>query len=126
MSALGTACVFVGGGVGACLRWALSLLLNPVSQVMPLGTLAVNLVGGYLIGVAAAFFAFRPELPAEVKLFAMTGLLGGFTTFSTFSNEVVGLLAEGRPGWATVTALAHLVGSIALTALGILTIRAIT
>jgi fluoride exporter len=123
MSALAAACVFIGGGLGACLRWTLSLLLNPVSQLVPLGTLAVNLIGGYLIGVAAAFFALRGGLPPELKLFAITGILGGFTTFSAFSNEVVSLVAEGRPGWATVTAAAHLFGSLALTALGIVTVR---
>jgi CrcB protein len=126
LTLLGTLCVFVGGGIGACLRWGLALLLNPVSQVVPIGTLAANLIGGYLIGVAAAFFALRHELPPEVRLFAITGVLGGFTTFSAFSNEVVSLLAEGRPGWATLTAAAHVAGSLALTALGILTIRTIT
>jgi CrcB protein len=126
LTLLGTLCVFVGGGIGACLRWGLALLLNPVSQVVPIGTLAANLIGGYLIGVAAAFFAFRHELPPEVKLFAITGVLGGFTTFSAFSNEVVSLLAQGRPGWASLTAAAHVAGSLALTALGILTVRTIT
>ena len=126
MSALSTACVFVGGGLGACLRWGLSLLLNPLSHVVPIGTLAANLIGGYLVGVAAAFFAFRHQLPPEVRLFAVTGVLGGFTTFSAFSNEVVSLVAEGRPGWAAVTAAAHVAGSLALTALGILTVRIIS
>jgi len=122
MTALASACVFIGGGLGACLRWGLSLLLNPLSQVMPLGTLAVNLIGGYLIGAAAAFFALK-GLPQEIQLFAITGVLGGFTTFSAFSNEVVAMLAAGRPGWAALTAAAHLFGSLALTALGILSVR---
>ena len=121
---LAAACVFVGGGLGACLRWGLSLALNPVSHVVPLGTLTVNLLGGYLIGVAAAFLTLRHSLPPELRLFAVTGLLGGFTTFSAFSNEVVSLVAEGYPGWAAVTAAAHLFGSLALTALGIFTVRA--
>ena len=126
MTLLGALCVFVGGGIGACMRWALALLLNPLSHVVPIGTLAANLIGGYLIGVAAALFALRHELPPEAKLFAITGVLGGFTTFSAFSNEVVSLLAEGRPGWAGVTAAAHVAGSLALTALGILTVRTVT
>jgi CrcB protein len=126
LTLLGTLCVFVGGGIGACLRWGLALLLNPLSHVVPIGTLTANLIGGYLIGVAAAFFASRHGLPEEMKLFAITGILGGFTTFSAFSNEVVSLLAEGRPGWATLTAAAHVAGSLALTALGILTVRTIT
>ena len=123
MSALAAACVFVGGGLGACLRWLLSLALNPLSHIVPLGTLAANLIGGYLIGVAAAFFAHRHDLPPELKLFAITGILGGFTTFSAFSNEVVSLIAEGRPGWASATAAAHLFGSLLLTMLGIMTVR---
>jgi len=120
---LAAACVFVGGGLGACLRWLVSLALNPLSHIVPLGTLAVNLIGGYLIGVAAAFFAHRHYLPPELKLFAITGILGGFTTFSAFSNEVVSLIAEGRPGWASATAAAHLFGSLLLTLLGIITVR---
>jgi fluoride exporter len=126
VSWLAAGCVFVGGGLGACPRWLVSLALNPLFHLVPLGTLAVNLIGGYLVGVAAAFFAHRHDLPPELKLFAITGILGGFTTFSAFSNEVVSLLAEGRPGWATLTAAAHVAGSLALTALGILTVRTIT
>ena len=109
--------------MGACARWLLSLLLNPLFHIVPLGTLAANLIGGYLVGLAAAFFAHRYDLPPEYRLFAITGILGGLTTFSSFSNEVVGLLAEGRPGWATATAAAHLFGSLLLTMLGIMTVR---
>jgi CrcB protein len=123
MSALAAFCVFVGGGIGACLRWGLSLLLNPLSQAIPLGTLAANLVGGYLIGVAAAFFALKGGLASELRLFAVTGILGGFTTFSAFSNEVVSLLGQGRLGWAAATVAAHVFGSLALTMLGIMTVR---
>ncbi len=123
---LAATCVFLGGGIGACLRWVLAMLLNPISNVLPLGTLAANLLGGYLIGVAAAVVALRPEVPPEVRLFTITGVLGGFTTFSAFSHEVVSLVAVGRPGWAAATAAAHLAGSLVLTALGILTVRTIT
>ena len=126
MSALAFACVFVGGGLGACLRWGLSLLLNPLSHIVPIGTLAANLIGGYLVGIAAAYFAHRDGLPPELRLFAITGVLGGFTTFSAFSNEVVSLAAEGRMGWAAGTAAAHLFGSLALTVLGIVTVRVLT
>jgi CrcB protein len=123
MSFIAAACVFIGGGLGACLRWWISLLLNPISHHVPLGTLAVNLAGGYLIGVAAALFTLKGGLPPEARLFAITGILGGFTTFSAFSNEVVSMIAEGRPGWAAVTSGAHLLGSLALTALGMMTVR---
>ena len=123
VSALALACVFVGGGLGACMRWGLSLLLNPLSHIVPMGTLAANLIGGYLVGVAAAYFAHRHALPPELRLFAITGVLGGFTTFSAFSGEVVSLAAEGRVGWAVGTAAAHVFGSLALTVLGIVTVN---
>ena len=100
--------VFIGGGIGACLRWGLSLLLNPLSHIVPLGTLAANLIGGYLIGIAAAWFALRGGAAEELRLFAVTGVLGGFTTFSAFSNEVVSLVAEGRPGSGAALAAMHL------------------
>jgi len=125
MTLLGAVVVFIGGGLGACLRWWLSLLLNPVSHVIPLGTLAANLIGGYLVGVAAAVFVLKGGLPPELRLFAITGVLGGFTTFSAFSNEVVSMIAEGRAGLAVLTAAAHLLGSLALTGLGIFTVRSL-
>lgn len=92
---------------------------------MPLGTLASNLIGGYLVGVAVAFFAQNQGLAPEWRLFAITGFLGGLTTFSTFSAEVVTLLSRGQLSWAVATATAHLAGSLALTALGIATVRAL-
>ena len=125
MTLLGAVVVFIGGGLGACLRWWLSLLLNPVSHVIPLGTLAANLIGGYLVGVAAAVFVLKGGLPPELRLFAITGVLGEFTTFSAFSNEVVSMIAEGRAGLAVLTAAAHLLGSLALTGLGIFTVRSL-
>lgn len=113
--------VFLGAGLGACLRWWLGLILNPVFPTVPLGTLAANLLGGYLVGVAAAFFSLKSGLPPEVRLLVITGFLGGLTTFSTFSTEVVTLLGRAQFGWALATASVHLMGSLALTALGMLT-----
>ncbi|GAB4175703.1 MAG: fluoride efflux transporter CrcB [Rhodocyclaceae bacterium] len=115
--------VFVGAGLGACLRWGLGLLLNPVFPTLPLGTLAANLIGGYLVGMAAAFFSFKSGLPPEARLLIITGFLGGLTTFSTFSSEVVTLFARAQFGWALAAAGAHLAGSLALTVLGMLTAR---
>lgn len=115
--------VFLGAGLGACLRWALGSLLNPVLPALPLGTLAANLVGGYLVGIAVAYFSLRASLPPEIRLFVITGFLGGLTTFSTFSAEVVSLLSQSQVGWALAAMGAHLAGSLALTALGILTVR---
>jgi len=119
MSGAAILAVFGGAGVGALLRWALALLLNPVLAPIPLGTLAANLVGGLLVGVASAFFGQHPELAPEWRLLSVTGFLGGLTTFSTFSAEVVHLIGRQQYGWALVTAGAHLAGSLALTAVGI-------
>lgn len=115
--------VFVGAGLGACLRWWLGLALNPLFPTLPFGTLAANLFGGYLVGVAAVAFSIKSGLPPELRLLVITGFLGGLTTFSTFSAEVVGLLERGQLGWALATAGVHLSGSLSLTALGMLTAR---
>jgi CrcB protein len=115
--------VGVGAALGAWLRWGLGLWLNPVFPSMPLGTLAANLVGGYLIGVVIAGFAEHPGVPPEARLFLITGLLGGLTTFSTFSAEVVTTLMRGL--WLTggLIAVAHMTGSFLATALGFYTVR---
>jgi CrcB protein len=118
--------VGVGASSGAWLRWWLGLRLNPLFPAVPLGTLASNLLGGYLVGVAVAFFAQNESLAPEWRLLAITGFLGGLTTFSTFSAEVVALLSRGQVPWAIATAAAHLFGSLGLTALGVLTVRAIS
>jgi CrcB protein len=118
--------VGAGAAIGAWLRWGLSIWLNGQVEKFPLGTLAANLIGGFLIGVAVAFFAKHPELSPAWRLFAVTGLLGGLTTFSTYSAEVVGLLGRGDVVPALVVAMAHLAGSFALTALGFWTVRAVS
>ncbi|MDQ5909107.1 MAG: fluoride exporter [Pseudomonadota bacterium] len=115
--------VFSGAGLGAVLRWQLGLLMNPLFPTVPLGTLAANWLGGYLIGVAIGYFSLNASLPPEVRLLVITGFLGGLTTFSTFSAEIVTLLMQGQFGWALAAASAHLLGSLAMTALGLLTVR---
>ncbi|MFO1292970.1 MAG: fluoride efflux transporter CrcB [Rubrivivax sp.] len=112
----------IGAALGAWLRWVLGNQLNALWPALPAGTLAANLVGGYLIGVAMALLATQPTLPPEWRLFVVTGFLGGLTTFSTFSAEVVQQLLDGRPGWALATVAVHVAGSLALTLLGIGTV----
>jgi CrcB protein len=119
----GIIAVGVGAMLGAWLRWGLSAWLSPRLPHFPLGTLAANLVGGYLVGFAVAFFAARHDLSPEVRLFAITGFLGGLTTFSTFSSEVIQLLLAGEYWTGGGLALAHLGGSLALTIAGIATFR---
>ena len=117
--------VFVGAGVGACLRFGLGESLNRWLPQLPLGTLAANLIGAYLVGVAIAFFAWRTELSPLWRLALITGFLGGLTTFSTYSAEVVDAILRGELGWALATAATHLVGSLLLTALGLATVKAL-
>ena len=117
--------ISAGASLGALLRWLLAGRLNPLFPALPLGTLAANLIGGYLIGVAVAVFVNWPELSPQLRLFIVTGFLGGLTTFSTFSAEVVTELQQGHTAWALATALSHMVGSFACTALGIATVAAL-
>jgi CrcB protein len=117
--------IFFGAGFGALLRAGFNFLTVGSASIIPLGTLLSNMVGGYLIGVAIAFFGNNPNLSPEWKLFVITGFLGGLTTFSSFSAEVVTLIQRGEITWALGTALLHLVGSLVLTFLGILTYQAL-
>jgi fluoride exporter len=118
MEPYGFAAVGIGAMAGAWLRWWLGLRLNALLPALPLGTLAANLLGGLLVGIAIAWFNRHPSFPPEARLMVITGFLGALTTFSTFSGEVVGLLERGQYGWALGTAGAHLFGSLLLTALG--------
>ena len=117
--------IFFGAGFGALLRAGFNFLVVGSASMIPLGTLLSNLVGGYLIGIAIAFFGNNPNLTPEWRLFMITGFLGGLTTFSSFSAEVITLMQRGEITWALGTALLHLVGSLVLTFLGILTYQAL-
>lgn len=114
--------ISAGAAIGAVLRWLLGLSLNSIVPALPMGTLIANLIGGYLIGVAIAVFADHPALSQLWRLFIITGFLGGLTTFSTFSAEVVTLLQQGRIGWALAGVTAHLAGSLLATFAGIATV----
>jgi CrcB protein len=119
------AAVGVGAAIGAWLRWGMSLWLASFHSHVQLGTLAANLVGGYLIGLALAFFAAYPSLSPEWRLFAITGFLGGLTTFSSFSGESMVLLQRGHYGWALAHSALHLVGSIGCCIAGYASWRAL-
>jgi CrcB protein len=116
------AAISIGASSGALLRWFLGLQLNALFPTIPLGTLAANLIGGYLIGIAIGFFNAFPLVSPEIRLLIITGFLGGLTTFSTFSAEVVTLLQEGRIAWAVGSIGLHVTGSLLLTVLGIMTV----
>jgi len=115
----------MGAAIGAWLRYALGMALNPTHPHMPLGTLSSNLLGAYLIGLAVAYFANHPGISHEMRLFIVTGFLGGLTTFSTFSAESVTLLMRAQYGWAIATISAHVFGSLAMTIAGIWTVKLI-
>jgi len=117
----------VGGGaaVGAWIRWGLGAALNPLFPTLPLGTLAANLAGGLLMGFAMELTTRHTTLPPEVRLLVTTGFLGGLTTFSTFSAEMTTLLLRREWLWSVIGIAAHLAGSLLLTVLGILLIRAL-
>ena len=108
--------VALGSAVGGVSRWSVQLWLNERWTGFPLGTWVVNCVGGLLIGMALAWFARSPN--DTLRLLAITGFLGGLTTFSSFSGESLSLLQRGDYGWALVHTLAHLLGALLCCALG--------
>ena len=114
--------VAVGGMLGCLMRWFLALVLNRYFPTIPPGTLAANLIGCYIIGIAIAVFAANPAIPIEWRLFVTTGFCGGLTTFSTFSAEIVTLMQTGRMAWAMGAIAMHLIGSLLMTFAGIATI----
>lgn len=124
LSGINFLAIGAGATLGAWTRWLLGMALNPLFIAVPLGTLAANLIGGYLVGMAVGIFHLNTHFPLAWKLFAITGFLGGLTTFSTFSAEVVERLLAGQPAWAIGLASVHLAGSLTATYLGLLTVGA--
>ncbi len=124
--ALGWIAVGAGAAIGAWLRWMASVQLSGLHSHIPAGTLLVNLVGGYLIGLLMGMFSSYPNLAPEWRLFLITGFLGGLTTFSAFSGEALNLLQRGAYGWALAHSVAHLLGSIACCVAGYATWQALS
>lgn len=113
--------VSFGASVGALLRWQLGVRLGSLMNALPLGTLAANLVGGYIVGLAVGYFMNSSQIAPEWRLLIITGFCGGLTTFSTFSAEVVSLLQAGRFAWAIGVVSVHVLGSILMTFAGLAT-----
>jgi CrcB protein len=111
--------ISVGAAAGALLRWQLGAKLNSVFPAIPPGTLAANMVGGYIVGLAIAYFAQATDIAPEWRLLIITGFCGGLTTFSTFSAEVVTLLQEGRVAMAMGAVSIHVAGSLLATLAGL-------
>ena len=118
--------VGMGAATGAWLRWWLGMRLNPVFPTLPLGTLAANLLGGFLMGMAMQFLMHHAVLAPELRLAITTGFLGGLTTFSTFSAETVTLLLREEYLWTLAIVLIHVLGSVGMTLLGIVTMKLLT
>ena len=108
----GFVALVAGSLIGATLRWLAQIVLNPMQPLLPLGTLMVNVVGGFVIGGVLAVLDAHPTIPPYWRVFAVTGVLGGLTTFSSFTAESMRLLQEGRYGWALVHAGAHVFGAL--------------
>lgn len=125
MNAMAVLAVSAGAALGACLRWLLSVSLNAIQPNLPLGTLLANLGGGYAIGLCVGFFSANPDLSPELRLFVVTGFLGGLTTFSTFSAEAMNLIQKGDWAWAFAHTAVHLFGSILCCFAGFATWRAL-
>lgn len=114
--------IAVGAALGALLRWHLGARLNALFPTIPPGTLAANLIGAYVIGVAIAVFSAYPAISPEWRLLIITGFCGGLTTFSTFSAELAVLLQQGELLWAAGQVAVHVTGSVVLTLAGIATV----
>jgi CrcB protein len=110
--------IALGASAGAILRWWLGNALNALFPTLPLGTLAANLLGGYIIGMAIGYFSAHPGLSPHLRLLIITGFCGGLTTFSTFSGELASLLQQARYGWMAASIALHVGGSLLMTLLG--------
>ncbi|WP_043634631.1 fluoride efflux transporter CrcB [Chromobacterium haemolyticum] len=117
--------ISLGASLGAILRWGLGVVFNALFPMIPPGTWLANMLGGYMMGVALAYFGQQTGLAPEWRLLVITGFLGGLTTFSTFSAEVTTLIQQGRMLWACVAVSAHVMGSLVMTLLGLASVAAL-
>lgn len=124
-SAYAILAISVGSIVGALMRYALSLGLNAFVPHIPMGTLASNLIAAYIVGAAIVFFGTSPGISPAWRLFVITGLAGGLSTFSTFSAELLTLLRDGRLGWSLGMLSLHVGGSLTMTGLGMASVSLI-
>ncbi len=122
---LSVTAISLGAALGALCRWLLGLAMNAWWPALPPGTLAANLVGAYLAGLALPLLLSQPELPQAWRLFIFTGFLGGLTTFSAFSMEMAQLLQQGRLALAAAGVAMHVGGSLACTLAGFATVAAL-
>lgn len=111
--------ISLGAATGALLRWQLGTKLNSLFPALPPGTLAANIIGGYIVGIAVAYFAQASDISPEWRLLIITGFCGGLTTFSTFSVEVVSLMQQGRLALAMGAIAMHVTGSLLATLAGL-------
>ncbi len=123
MGILSVLAVGIGAFAGALLRWMFGIFLNPILPALPLGTLASNLLGGFIVGAALGLFNQLQSLPPELRLFVTTGFCGGLTTFSTFSAETVTLMLRQQYGWTAAIITTHVVGSVLMTLAGMGLVR---
>lgn len=123
MGFLSILAVGFGAFAGALLRWGFGIVFNPLLPALPLGTLAANLLGGFVIGAALGVFNQFQSLPPEIRLFVTTGFCGGLTTFSTFSAETVTLMLRQQWAWTAAIVAAHVIGSLLMTLAGIGAVR---
>jgi len=121
----GFAAVGIGGVLGCWLRWGLGVFLNPLFPTLPLGTLVANLAGGLMMGCVMGLFDHFQTLSPELRLFVFTGFLGGLTTFSTFSAESATLLLRQQYLWFSGHVMVHVIGSLAMTVMGIALTRSL-
>jgi fluoride exporter len=111
--------VGAGAAAGAWIRWLLGMMLNPIFPTIPMGTVAANIIGGFLMGISMALMTHFEAMSPELRLLMTTGFLGGLTTFSTFSAETTTLISRGQHEWAAALILVHVVGSVVATFAGI-------